>query len=106
MYEEIKRASAEAMTELLNVSKLREGSLVVVGCSSSEILGQRIGKGSSPEAAQAVVDAILPGGGNAGTVRGFNRFQQLCSEFSLSFSEGDRCFTLSSACFQRWLRMV
>ena len=60
MYEEIKRASAEAMTELLNVSKLREGSLVVVGCSSSEILGQRIGKGSSPEAAQAVVDAILP----------------------------------------------
>ena len=60
MYEEIKRASAEAMTELLEVSKLREGSLVVVGCSSSEILGQRIGKGSSPEAAQAVVDAILP----------------------------------------------
>ena len=60
MYEEIKRASAEAMTELLDVSKLREGSLVVVGCSSSEILGQRIGKGSSPEAAQAVVDAILP----------------------------------------------
>ena len=60
MYEEIRQASAEAMTELLEVSKLREGSLVVVGCSSSEILGQRIGKGSSPEAAQAVVDAILP----------------------------------------------
>ncbi len=60
MYEEIRQASAEAMTELLDVSKLREGSLVVVGCSSSEILGQRIGKGSSPEAAQAVVDAILP----------------------------------------------
>ena len=60
MYEEIRQASAEAMTELLDVSKLREGSLVVVGCSSSEILGQRIGKGSSPEAAQSVVDAILP----------------------------------------------
>ena len=60
MYEEIRQASAEAMTELLDVSKLREGSLVVVGCSSSEILGQRIGKGSSPETAQAVVDAILP----------------------------------------------
>ena len=60
MYEEIKRASADAMTELLETAKLRPGSLVVVGCSSSEILGQRIGKGSSPEAAQAVVDAILP----------------------------------------------
>ena len=60
MYEEIRQASAEAMTELLDAAKLPEGSLVVVGCSSSEILGERIGKGSSPEAAQAVVDAILP----------------------------------------------
>ena len=53
MYEEIKQASAAAMTELLESAKLRPGSLVVVGCSSSEILGKRIGKGSSPEAAQA-----------------------------------------------------
>ena len=60
MYEEIKSASAQAMTELLELAKLRPGALVVVGCSSSEILGQKIGKGSSPEAAQAVVDAILP----------------------------------------------
>ena len=60
MYEEIKQASAAAMTELLESAKLKPGSLVVVGCSSSEILGKRIGKGSSPEAAQAVVDAILP----------------------------------------------
>ena len=60
MYEEIKQASAAAMTELLESAKLRHRSLVVVGCSCREILGKRIGKGSSPEAAQAVVDAILP----------------------------------------------
>lgn len=60
MYEEIKQAAAGAMTELLDAAKLKPGALVVVGCSSSEILGQKIGKGSSPEAAQAVVDAILP----------------------------------------------
>ena len=60
MYEEIKQASAAAMTELLDTAALKPGALVVVGCSSSEILGQRIGKGSSPEAAQAVVAAILP----------------------------------------------
>ena len=60
MYEEIKQASAAAMGQLLDTAALKRGSLVVVGCSSSEILGQRIGKGSSPEAAQAVVDAILP----------------------------------------------
>jgi len=34
--------------------------LVVVGCSSSEILGQTIGKGSSPEAADAVLKGIMP----------------------------------------------
>ena len=60
MYEDIRAASAAAMQELLDAAKLRPGSLVVVGCSSSEILGERIGKGSSPEAAQAVVEAIMP----------------------------------------------
>ena len=60
MYEEIKQSSAAAITELLDSAKLKPGSLVVVGCSSSEILGQNIGKGSSPEAAKAVVDTILP----------------------------------------------
>ena len=60
MYEEIKAASAKAMNELLCTAKLRPGALVVVGCSSSEILGEHIGKGSSPEAAQAVVETIMP----------------------------------------------
>lgn len=60
MYEEIRAASAAAMQELLDAANLRPGALVVVGCSSSEILGERIGKGSSPEAAQAVAEAIMP----------------------------------------------
>lgn len=60
MYEEIRAAAAAATQELLDSSKLKPGALVVVGCSSSEILGKRIGKGSSPEAAQAVVEAIMP----------------------------------------------
>ena len=60
MYEEIRTAAAAAMQELIETAKLRAGALVVVGCSSSEILGERIGKGSSPEAAQAVADTIMP----------------------------------------------
>lgn len=58
MYDEIKRQTADAMTELLELADLRPGSLVVVGCSSSEIVGARIGKGSTPEAAEAVYEAI------------------------------------------------
>ncbi len=58
MYDEIKRQTADAMTELLELADLRPGSLVVVGCSSSEIVGARIGKGSTPEAAEAVYEVI------------------------------------------------
>lgn len=60
MYDEIRTAARAAMLELLEAAKLQPGQLVVVGCSSSEIMGQKIGKGSTPEAAQAVVGEILP----------------------------------------------
>ena len=60
MYEEIRAAAGAAITELLEVAKLKPGQLVVVGCSSSEIVGKKIGKGSAPEVAAAVADAILP----------------------------------------------
>lgn len=49
-----------ALRELIDASGLKAGQILVVGCSSSEIVGQRIGKGSSLEAAAAVVDALLP----------------------------------------------
>ena len=60
MNESIREAASAAILELIDAAKLREGQLVVVGCSSSEIVGKKIGKGSTPEAANAVVDAILP----------------------------------------------
>ena len=53
MYEEITAQARQAVTELLDAAKLKAGDLFVVGCSSSEMVGQRIGKGSSLEAAQA-----------------------------------------------------
>ena len=56
----ISQQASEALKELLEAAKLREGQLLVIGCSSSEIVGEKIGKGSTPEAANAVVEAILP----------------------------------------------
>ena len=58
--ENIREQAACAVTELLEAAKLMPGELLVVGCSSSEIVGQRIGKGSSLEAAEAVYDGIAP----------------------------------------------
>ena len=48
----------DAINELINISGVRKGDIVVVGCSSSEIVGGHIGKNSSMEAAQTVFNAI------------------------------------------------
>ena len=58
--EEIGAQAARAAKELLEAAGLREGEILVVGCSSSEIVGQTIGHGSSVEAAEAVCAAVLP----------------------------------------------
>ena len=60
MYEEITQQAKTVVTELLEQAKLRTGSLFVVGCSSSEMVGKRIGKGSSMDAAQAAFKGIYP----------------------------------------------
>ena len=57
---QIKDETARAALELLDAAGLKKGDIFVVGCSSSEILGEHIGKCSSPEAAKAVLDALMP----------------------------------------------
>lgn len=60
MIEEIRQQASQAVLELLEVAGLKAGDLLVIGCSSSEIVGERIGKGSSMEAAQAVFAGVYP----------------------------------------------
>ena len=60
MYEEITAQARQAVTELLEQAKLKPGKLMVIGCSSSEMVGSRIGKGSSMEAAKAAFAGIWP----------------------------------------------
>ena len=60
MFEEIRKQAESALCELLAAAKLSAGDLLVIGCSSSEIMGERIGKGSSMEAAGAVYAGIAP----------------------------------------------
>ena len=60
MFEEIQAQARAAAEELMEAAGLQAGQLLVVGCSSSEMVGQRIGKGSSLEAAQAAFAGIYP----------------------------------------------
>ena len=56
--ENIRKQAADAAAELIQQAKLTAGSIVVVGCSSSEIIGEHIGSCSSLEAAQAAFEGI------------------------------------------------
>lgn len=47
-----------AVLELIEKADLKAGDLMVVGCSSSEIIGSRIGSNSSLETAEEVFGAI------------------------------------------------
>ena len=58
MYEKIKEEAALAAQELLEVAKLDEGQIVIIGCSTSEVCGQRIGTASVPEVAEALYDGL------------------------------------------------
>ena len=60
MYEEITDQDRNVVMDLLEKDRLRPGALLVIGCSSSEMVGSRIGKGSSMEAAQAAFRGIYP----------------------------------------------
>lgn len=55
---QVRESAAQAVRELLAVAKMEEGQLLVVGCSSSEVVGERIGTFSSLETAQAVFEGI------------------------------------------------
>ena len=57
---EIARDAEIAVRELIEAARLTEGQILVIGCSSSEMIGQRIGKNSSMEAAVALYEAIAP----------------------------------------------
>ncbi len=60
MLNKIKEQAAAAVTELVEVAGLQAGDVLVIGCSSSEVLGEKIGTASSMDAAGAILDGILP----------------------------------------------
>lgn len=54
----VKEQSIKAVRELLEKAKLKKGGILVVGCSTSEVLGSRIGTDSDPDTAKEIFDGI------------------------------------------------
>ena len=57
---EIKNQAAEAVSSLIEIAKLKKGNIFIIGCSSSEVLGEKIGTNSSLDVANALFDGIYP----------------------------------------------
>ena len=57
--DELFNAAKRMTAELIDVAELKAGNILVVGCSTSEIIGERIGGASVPEVANAVFKGIF-----------------------------------------------
>lgn len=55
---QLEKEGYDAAREIIEKANLRKGSLFVVGCSTSEVCGSKIGTASSPDVAQAVFRGI------------------------------------------------
>ena len=55
---EIRRQCIDAVTELCDIAGLKKGQILVVGCSSSEVIGKKIGSCSSEETAKEIYEAL------------------------------------------------
>ena len=55
---QIRQEAYEAASQLLAAAHPKKGSILVVGCSTSEVAGERIGSFSSPELGQALFDGV------------------------------------------------
>ncbi len=63
---ELENAAYLAAKEIIEKAKLTPGKILAVGCSTSEVLGSRIGSASSPEAGQALFDGVARACGEKG----------------------------------------
>ena len=58
MNRSIYEQARDAIAELCEVAKLKPGNIVVVGCSTSEVVGAKIGTNSNPDVAGEIFRAL------------------------------------------------
>ena len=58
MYEDIRNSLKAAAEELCENAKLSSGDIVAIGCSTSEVMGERIGTSSVAELGEAIYSSL------------------------------------------------
>lgn len=57
--QEIRQALSDAVAALVQAGQIPQGGVIALGCSTSEVAGAKIGKGSVPELGEVIAQAML-----------------------------------------------
>ena len=93
----------EAADILLNAAQPAAGEICVIGCSTSEVAGQRIGSASSLDVARAIMDGLLPPLAQAGVFVAV----QGCEHINRALCVSKNCmekYGLEPVAVEPWLR--
>lgn len=60
MIEQIKKEAKTAIEELLKSANLEENDIVIIGCSTSEVMGEKVGTFSTLDVGKALVETFYP----------------------------------------------
>lgn len=55
---QVREESANAARQLAEAARLHKGQIVVIGCSTSEVVGHQVGSWSTPEVANAIFEGL------------------------------------------------
>lgn len=58
LHEQVRREAANAAAQLAEAARLHKGQIVVIGCSTSEVVGKKVGSWSTPEIAAAIFEGL------------------------------------------------
>jgi len=57
--DEIVTQTKQAVTELLQLAEVQPGQILVIGCSTSEVIGEKIGSAGSSPVAEAILHSLM-----------------------------------------------
>ena len=102
MFNELEKQAYNSALEIIASAKLKPDDILVVGCSTSEILGERIGTNSSPEAAKAVFDGIY----TAANERGVYIAAQCCEHLNRAIIVESKAVPFATAAYHAFKQPV
>ena len=58
LHEQVRQEAANAAAQLAEAARLHKGQIVVIGCSTSEVVGKKVGSWSTPEIAAPIFEGL------------------------------------------------